>query len=282
MLWDLLPGGKELGGAPANFAYHAQMLGAKAAVVSCVGTDALGEEIVARLDRVKLDRSLVAVDPVHPTGAVSVTLDQHGVPNYVIHTDVAWDFIPWSSELGSAAARADAVCFGSLCQRSPVSRETVRRSLRATPADSLRVFDINLRQAFFDRDVVHESLELSNVLKLNDGELPTVAKLLGLSGDPLDTLQQLVLRYSLKLVALTRGSSGSVLCMEGRCSEHPGCSVDVVDTVGAGDAFTAAVVMGMLQGRDLDAINDSANRLGAYVCSQKGAMPESIPVDSPL
>lgn len=280
ILWDLLPGGKELGGAPANFAYHAQALGAGACVVSCVGRDQLGDEILALLDDVGLDRTSLAVDPERPTGTVSVSLDAKGVPTYVIHTDVAWDFMPWSEGLATLAAGAAAVCFGSLGQRSPVSRETIRAFLGSTSPSCLRVFDVNLRQSFYDRDVIHESCALSNIVKLNDEELPILAQMLGLSGESTeDLLRELVNMYSLRLIALTRGSHGSILCAPDAISEHQGCPARVVDTVGAGDSFTAAIVVGVLNGEKLDRINDSANRLAAYVCSQKGAMPRTIPSD---
>ncbi|MCX6343793.1 MAG: carbohydrate kinase [Armatimonadetes bacterium] len=274
ILWDLLPGGKELGGAPANFAYHAQALGAQSCVVSCVGADPLGDEILSLLDNAGLDRTYLAVDKNHPTGTVSVTLDANGVPSYVIHTDVAWDCIPWSNELEEVAAHADAVCFGSLCQRSAISRETVQKFLTCMPETSLRVFDINMRQSYYSLDVIVESLTRSNVMKLNDEELPILCKMLGLSMDTNEALNELVERYSLKLIALTRGSRGSILCTPNQTSEHRGYPAKIVDTVGAGDSFTAAIVMGMLNGTDLDKINDTANRLAAYVCSQKGAMPK--------
>jgi len=277
ILWDLFPEGKQLGGAPANFAYHARALGAGAGVVSCVGDDDLGRDAFDRLERAGLQTEHIAVDPDHPTGTVSVSLDAAGVPRYVIHTGVAWDYIPWSDPLRAAAEAADAICFGSLCQRSPVSRETVRRVLSSSRDSCLRVFDINLRQSSYDREVVHESLELSNVLKLNTDELPVVARLLEIEGHQAEVMAELIRRYSLRLVALTRGGGGSVLRTADGCSEHPGCRIEVEDTVGAGDAFTAAVVMGLLHDLDLDTISEAANRLGAYVCTCKGAMPERVP-----
>ncbi len=277
ILWDLLPGGKELGGAPANFAYHAQALGARSCVVSCVGADALGDEILRLLDNAVLDRTYLAVDKNHPTGTVSVTLDSNGVPSYIIHKDVAWDFIPWSNELEEVAANGDAVCFGSLCQRSAISRETVQKFLSCMPENSLRVFDINLRQSYYSLDVIRESLTRSNVMKLNDEELPILGKMLELSVNIDEALAELAERYSLKLIALTRGSHGSILYTPNQTSEHPGYLAKIVDTVGAGDSFTAAIVMGMLNGTDLDKINDTANRLAAFVCSQKGAMPKHKP-----
>lgn len=274
VLWDLLPAGKQLGGAPANFAYHAQQLGAQSSVVSAVGADALGDEIAARVAALGLDVSQIARDRDHPTGTVSVKLDAAGVPEYVIHTGVAWDFIPHTAALDALAGRTDVVCFGSLAQRSPTSRQTIRAFLAATRRDHcLRVFDINLRQNYFDADIVHRSLELANVLKLNDQELPVIAKLLTLGGEEGDVVAELIKRYPLRLVALTRGDKGSSLFSRDAASHHRGYPTKLVDTVGAGDSFTAAVAIGLLRGLPLDKINDAANRLAAYVCSQHGAMP---------
>lgn len=278
ILWDRLPGGKQLGGAPANFAYHAFMLGANSYVASCVGSDELGREITERLASLKLDQRYIAFDRTHPTGTVDVELDANGKPNFIIQEDVAWDFIPTTPALLDLARRTDAVCFGSLCQRSSVSRNTIRRFLRATRADCLRVFDINLRQRCYSRQIVEDSLKLSKVLKLNDDELPVVAALLGLKGSETSVLEQLTARYGLCLVALTKGEKGSILYTPERSSTHPGFRVEVVDSVGAGDAFTAALVMGLLRGDELDRIHAFANRLAAYVCSQRGATPE-IPTE---
>jgi fructokinase len=278
ILWDMLPGGKQLGGAPANFAYHAKALGADAAVVSRVGDDALGREILSRLDVLGLDRSHVSTDPHHATGRVDVQLDAAGVPEYVIHAPAAWDFIPLDCALpGRAlldlAARADAVCFGSLALRSPRSAETISAFVEAT-RPGLRVFDVNLRPPFVDGGVIGRLLPTSQVLKLNDAELPRVATLLGIDGDGPAAIGALFERYPLQVVALTRGPGGSVLYARGgRVSDHPGFPTTVADTVGAGDAFTAALVTGLLRGHALDAINAAANRLAAYVCSQRGATP---------
>ena len=183
VLWDLLPGGRQLGGAPANFAYHAHALGAESLVVSRVGRDDLGRDLLERLNALGLATSGISVDPVAPTGTVSVTLDPTGQPAYTIHTDVAWDFLEAGPEVLRVAAGADAVCFGTLAQRHPVARESIRRVLQATRPEALRIFDINLRQRFWSRDVIVESLALANVLKLNDEELPILAELLGGSGD---------------------------------------------------------------------------------------------------
>jgi fructokinase len=274
ILWDLLPEGKQLGGAPANFAYHAQALGGQGVVVSCIGDDDLGREIMGILENLCLELRYIAVDKDHPTGTVSVDLDEKGVPNFTIHTDVAWDFIPSNPDLLELASQADAVCFGSLCQRSDVSRQTVRDFLQATRPDCLRVFDINIRQHYYSKEIVQDMLEISNILKLNDDELPIIAELLGMSGSQEDILSNLIDQFSLQLVVLTKGDKGSRLYSKDKDSEHPGISVEkIADTVGAGDAFTAAVAFGVLLGKELDEINEHANKVASFVCSQNGATP---------
>ncbi len=277
VLWDMLPSGKQFGGAPANFAYHSKALGAEAVVVSCAGEDPLGEEILARLDGLELSRDYVAVDKAHPTGTVSVELDAEGKPDYVIHQPVAWDFIPTMPGLMDLAGRTDAVCFGSLAQRSDVVRATICDFLAATPPDCLRIFDINLRQAFLDAATIDRGLRAANVLKLNDEELPVVAELLSISDGEEALMKELLDRYQLQLIALTKGERGSALLGPTERSDHAGLTTDVADTVGAGDAFTAVIAMGMLQGLDLQTINQRANRVAAYVCSRHGATPEMPP-----
>jgi fructokinase len=277
-LWDLLPEGKQLGGAPANFVYHAQALGAQGVVVSCVGDDDPGREAIERFTRAGLDVGHVAVDSRHPTGTVSVELDAAGKPEYVIHENVAWDNIPCSDALLVLAARTDAVCFGSLCQRSAVSRATIRAFLDATSPECLRIFDVNLRQAYYDAEVLRALAERSNALKLNDEELPVVADLLGIAGDESEKIAGLVRAFSFDLVALTRGAEGSTL-WRGTGGEivdeaaAPSRPVDIADTVGAGDAFTGAMAMGWLTGLGLEALAARATAQAAYVCSQSGAMP---------
>jgi fructokinase len=273
ILWDMLPAGRQLGGAPANFAYHAQALGGQGVVVSCIGEDELGREIIARLDELGLDRRYLAVDKHHPTGTVTVELDESGKPDYTIHENVAWDFVPSDPRLTELAGRTDAVCFGSLCQRSEISHGAVRRFLEATDVDCIRVFDINLRQSYFNKGIVQTMLELSNVLKLNDEELPVVAELLDLAGSEDELFAQLTEDYGLRMVAMTRGGHGSRLYAQGRNSEHKGFPAQVADTVGAGDSFAAAIALGMLCGRSLDEINEFANRLASFVCSWSGATP---------
>ncbi len=274
VLWDLLPAGKQLGGAPANFAFHARALGAESHVVSCVGEDAEGREALSVLGNLGLQCDSPGVDPDHSTGTVDVELDEAGKPRYVIHENVAWDFMQSSPSLLALAGRADAVCFGTLAARSPVSRGTIREFVSAARRECLRVFDVNLRQSFYDAAIIRDFLALSSILKISDEELPVVAGFLGLGGDERDVLAGLLSGHDLKLVALTRGARGSLLASPAGFSEHPGLNVQVADTVGAGDSFTAAVVMGLLSGLDLDEISGIANRLAAHVCSRHGAMPQ--------
>jgi fructokinase len=273
ILWDVFPDGKQLGGAPANFAWHAQCLGASGAVVSAVGDDELGREILARLDEMHLDRSHVAVDAGRPTGTVTVALDEGGKPHYTINEQVAWDYIPASETLLALARRADAVCFGSLAQRASVSRRTIRAFLAALRPQCIRLFDINLRKPFIDRQVIVESLGLTDVLKLSDDELPVLADLLRLPGAETEFLAAMIDRFGLDMVILTKGSHGSRLRTPRADCSRAGIETVVADTVGAGDSFNAAVVMGLLAGHDIERINDHANRLAAFVCSQKGATP---------
>ncbi len=279
VLWDLLPSGRQLGGAPANFAYHAHALGAEGIAVSCVGDDDPGKEILDCLGSLSLDTEHIAIDGRHPTGTVSVEVDNAGVPSYRIQEDVAWDFIPESEAMSRLAGAADAVCFGSLAQRNPVSRATIRAFLRKTRPSALRIFDVNLRQDYYDREVIEASLRLANVLKLNEDELQLIAGLLALGGPTDELATDLSRRFDLSLVALTKGPHGSVLYERGRQSRHPGVSTEVVDTVGAGDAFTAALTLGIWRGLQLDRLSQVANRVAAYVCTQAGAtptMPEEI------
>jgi fructokinase len=273
VLWDLLPAGKQLGGAPANFAFHAGQLGAEAYVVSRVGDDELGREIVRRLDALGLNREFVQSDRDHPTGTVDVRLDANGVPSYVIHDGVAWDWITPTPAMLDLARRADAVCCGTLAQRTPGNAYAILQFLSATREDCLRVFDVNFRQRYYDADVVRHSLFASNVVKLNEDEVPVLTALLPRAVE----LRDFPRLFDLRVVALTRGPRGSVLFTKDGVYDHPGVPADVVDTVGAGDAFTAALVMGLLAGRPLDEINDSANRLAAFVCAQPGAMPRHPP-----
>lgn len=278
LLWDLLPTGAQVGGAPANFAYHAGALGAEARTVSRVGADALGDDIRAHLAALGVSTAFIQVDAVLPTGTVAVEIDGAGQPVYHITADVAWDHLqatPAALELVSAA---DAVCFGSLAQRHGESREAIRALVAASPTDALRIFDINLRQHYFTPAIIDESLQLASVLKVNDVELPQLARMFGLEGSERAQMEQVAQRWQLRAVALTRGDRGSALLTAHEWSEHPGVRVPVADTIGAGDAFTAAMTVGLLQGWSLDAVNDMANRVAAFVASQSGATP-TLPSD---
>jgi len=276
VLWDLLPAGKFLGGAPANFAFHSNQLGAQGLVVSAIGGDALGQEIQDRFRELGLSaEGLRIVD--RPTGTVTVAMS-NGQPDYTIHSQVAWDSIPFDDRLKSFAQQAAAVCFGSLAQRSEISRRNIQQFLRSTGKECLRVCDINFRQQFFDAQTINDSLQLCNVLKLNHEELPVLAELLNLPGAEEQALPELVRRFDLKLVVLTRGGHGSSLFGRWRTSHHPGHPVSqIADTIGAGDSFTAAIVRGLLQLQDLDQLHDRAARLASFVCTQRGATPQIPP-----
>jgi len=278
ILWDLLPSGKQMGGAPANFAYQAKALGAESVIVSAVGDDEPGREILRTLEGQGLDGRRVSVLASVPTGSVTVRLDAQGIPAYDILKNAAWDFLPWTSETLEAAVCVDAVCFGTLAQRSEVSRTTIRAFLDATRGDCLRVLDLNLRQSYYSREIIRGLLQRSNVLKLNDEELRSAARLFAMPGSETEILERLLGEYPLDLIALTKGKSGSRLFGRNRESLHPGYPVEMADSVGAGDAFTAALVVGLLKKKDWDDISERANRIAAFVCSHKGAWPQ-VPAD---
>lgn len=277
VLWDLLPGGAQLGGAPANFVVHAQALGADARLVSRVGDDDLGREALRRLGERGVDLSGVGVDAALPTGRVTVDVAADGQPRFTILEDVAWDAIAAGPEVLAVAARADVVCFGSLAQRDPRSRKAIRDCLRAVRPGTLRVFDINLRAPFYSADVVEESLRMADVLKLNETELPVLAAQFGLVGTPEAQLEALAARFGIRIVALTLGAAGSRLLRDGEWHSEPGRSVSVVDAVGAGDSYTAALVLGLLRGGPDSGILRRATDIAAYVCTQAGATPELPP-----
>lgn len=272
ILWDLFPTGRRPGGAPANFCYHARMLGAESFVVSRVGTDQPGEELLERLAELGLSSRYISLDRVHPTGSVSVTLDSKGNPDYIIHENVAWDHIPFDEQASALAKSVDAVCFGTLAQRSPESRESIRRFLKSVPESRLKVFDINLRMQYYSPELINDSLLLCNVLKVNSEELSKIGSMFSLSGEPEETLSILCEKYNLRLIALTKGSEGSVLYTPEEISYHPGFKVEVCDTVGAGDAFTAALTLGVLEGKTLAEINEFANTVASLVCHYNGAV----------
>lgn len=273
LLWDLFPGGKELGGAPANFAYITKLLGDTGVPASRVGDDALGSEAVERLAQLGLTTDFVQRDRAHSTGTVKVVMS-NGQHQFEIRENVAWDFLEWTDDWARLASEADAVCFGSLAQRSATSCATILRFLGATRAEAVRVFDVNLRQEFYSKEVLEQSMKLATIVKLNHEELPKVMRLFERkTSNELEATRALLSFYGLKLVCVTRGSGGSLLVSAGECSAHPGFKVRVADTVGAGDGFTAALVHGYLRGMSIEQINEKANRVGAWVASQSGAMP---------
>jgi len=282
VLWDLLPTGPQLGGAPANFAYHARALGAEAKVITRVGNDDYGRQIIRRFEEMGLRATTVQIDEDAPTGTAKVALSGNGLAHFTIQENVAWDRLAATREALAIASEAHAICFGSLAQRSEPSRSTIQRLVAASPAGALRVLDINLRQQFYSRSVVERSLRLANALKLSDDELRSLAEMFSLTGSTEHQVEQLAQTFNLRLVALTRGANGSLLYQkdrdEARLSECPSRPVQVVDTVGAGDSFTAALVLGLLRKMDLDEINSLANEVARYVCSQAGATP-SLPVE---
>jgi fructokinase len=273
VLWDLLPAGRQLGGAPANFAYHARALGAEARIVSRVGRDQPGRDLLEQLATLGVPTDCVELDATLPTGTVSVELAADGQPQYRIHENVAWDAIAGEAASRKAVGQADAVCFGTLAQRSETSRQSIRTLVELTPKAALRILDVNLRQNYFSRQLIDESLALANVLKVNDAELPQLAVMFHLKGDVRAQIAHLADHWKLRLVACTRGAHGSLLFSAGKWSEHAGTATPVADTIGAGDSFTAAMTLGFLAGWNLDAINHRANQIAAYVCSCPGATP---------
>jgi fructokinase len=273
VLWDMLPSGKQLGGAPANFTFQCRNLGANARLVTRIGRDDLGRDVVNGFRSGGLPTDTVQVDPDFPTGTVDVSLSADGQPLYTIRAGAAWDRIEADPIAIRHAASADAVCFGTLAQREEPSRRSIRALVQAARSGALRMFDVNLRAPFVDQDVIEGSLNLANALKLNDQELPILAAMFDLPAEPRTAMAGLARRFDLTLVALTRGSNGSLLLADGIWSDHPGVPAEVLDTVGAGDAFTAALVVGRLAGRSLDAINQHANAVAAFVCSRPGGSP---------
>lgn len=282
-LFDCLPDGRKLGGAPANFAYHVSQFGLNGWAISAIGDDELGEEIVETFEKVGLDHILPVVE--QPTGTVKVTLDSKGIPQYDICLGVAWDNIPLTADMLYVARHAEAICFGSLAQRSETSRETIHAFLDEAPKDALRVFDINLRQNWFTAEIIAESLHRANVLKINDEELDVVATmLLGvptvtgklIAEDPEKTrvvCRELIAKYNLKMLILTCGAIGSYVFTETDESYVATPKVQVADTVGAGDSFTATFVAQILLGKSIREAHEKAVLVSAYVCTQKGAMP---------
>jgi len=277
ILWDFLPSGRQLGGAPANFAYCAHLLGDRAVVASRIGSDDLGQEARRSLLHKGVTDQFLQIDPAHPTGTVQVHLDAKGQPGFEITQSVAWDFLELTDTWKALAQSADAVCFGTLAQRSEQSRVAILKFLDATPTNVLRVFDVNLRQQFYSAEIIEESLKRANLLKMNHEEVLPMKKLLGMNtpsqDDTASFCQELASKFDLDLVCITHGAGGSLLCDRQHSHHHSGFRVQVKDSVGAGDAFTAGLVHLRLNGSSLAEMNDLANRLGAWVASCSGAMP---------
>lgn len=273
-LWDVLPEGKKIGGAPANFAYHVSQFGLPSCVVSAVGDDDLGREIIENFTAKGL-KQLIA-DVPYPTGTVQVEIDQSGVPQYEIKENVAWDNIPYTERLESLAERTTAVCFGSLAQRNVVSRNTINRFLDVVSRneENLIVFDVNLRQGFYNKEILCNSMKRCNILKINDEELVTVSRMFSYPGiDLQDKCWILLGKYNLKMLILTCGINGSYVFTPGNVSFQPTPKVEVADTVGAGDSFTAAFISSVLKGKSVSEAHSLAVRTSAFVCTEKGAMP---------
>jgi fructokinase len=274
VLWDLLPGGSHLGGAPANFAYMANLLGASGVLVSRVGTDELGHTAQRQLADHGVDISCLQVDPDHPTGSTTVSLSNEGVAKYSITENVAWDHLQWTPELPELAAQAEAVCFGTLAQRSLATRDTVTRFLEHTTSTCLKVLDVNLRPPFFDSVLLRKSLQQANVLKLSQEELAEVLRACSLPPQADEQAAQALRQHlDLQLVCITRGRGGSVMDSANQTVTHPGLNATVVDTIGAGDAFTATLAIQLVAGHPLEQVSQAANAVSAWIVSQAGAMP---------
>lgn len=273
-LWDMLPDGRKLGGAPANFTFHAAQFGLEACTVSAIGKDELGEQIVSTFEQKGLRNILAAVD--YPTGTVEVTLDGKGVPHYQICEDVAWDNIPFTPELEALSRNTIAVCYGTLAQRSAISRATINAFLDAMPEQSIKICDINLRGTFYDKEIIESSMQRCDILKINDEEIVEVCRLLGIdSSEQRRAALTLMGRYDIDMLILTCGAESShIFCIDGTESSLPTPRVQVADTVGAGDSFTGAFIAMLLSGADVGRAHKVAVDVAAYVCTQQGAMPE--------
>ncbi|MCW3787686.1 carbohydrate kinase family protein [Plebeiibacterium sediminum] len=270
ILWDLLPGGKVLGGAPANFAYHAMQLGAEGVVISAIGNDDLGNEIAKIINQENVVNGLYV--STKTTGTVGVELN-NGIPNYTIYEDVAWDNIELTEVAKEKLAIADAICYGSLAQRNEVSRKTIWKALEMVPETCLKVFDINLRQNFYSKEIIDKSLQFANVFKINEEEIVIFKDMFEMEGTEEEICQQIVNKYDLTLLTLTKGSEGSFLITNNEKSFVSTPKVEVADTIGAGDSFTATMVMGILNKQPLNILHQKAVEVSAFVCTNHGATP---------
>lgn len=273
VLWDMLPEGRKIGGAPVNFAYHAGQFGIDTMAVSAIGNDKLGEDTMAEMNGKHLNHIFPSVP--YPTGSVQVKLDEKGVPAYDIKENVAWDNIPFTNEIESVARSCRAVCFGSLAQRNAVSRSTIRKFIESTPSGCIRIFDINLRQNFYTSNVIRDSLEHCNILKINDEEIMLVSRMFNYDSSNIENVCRTIMEdFSLEMVILTCGTKGSYIFTKGGVSFMPTPKVNVADTVGAGDSFTGSFCAAILRGLPVAEAHKKAVEVSAYVCTQNGAMPE--------
>jgi fructokinase len=272
-LWDMLPGGKQLGGAPCNFAFHAMQSGCDAFVISATGQDESGDELIRKIGELGLTDRYIQKNS-YPTSTVTIQLNEQGHPKYTIHEQVAWDHIQLVDPVMELAGKLDALCFGSLAQRSAESEHAIISLINATKARCLKVFDINLRQHYYSKETIVQSIRLSDVLKLNDDELPVVAEFAGLSGGIRQQLGQLLEKMNLRFIVYTMGSRGSIIVSRDEYSFVEAPEVKVADTVGAGDAFTAVFTAGILKGFPLSVVHQKASEIAALVCTCKGATPK--------
>ncbi|OEU47619.1 MAG: hypothetical protein BA866_06355 [Desulfobulbaceae bacterium S5133MH15] len=279
ILWDEFPGSRQLGGAPANFAFHASGLGARGMVISSIGDDLQGREIEVLLEKSGVS-SLLSRDPDHPTGRVSVRADKKGVVDYIVHEDSAWDFLDYSHSFSDAGRQADAVCFGTLAQRNQISGKTIKQFIRQTKENCLKIFDINLRQQYYSKIIISELLNLADVVKFNHEELDIVTRMFSLGGEEeTSCLEKLISMFGLDLIILTKGKGGSrIFADRGNDSVYKPEPIQMIDSVGAGDSFTAAVALGLLMGFSLEKINRTASSVASYVCLKRGATP-AIPAE---
>ncbi len=275
ILWDVFPEGKKLGGAPANFVYFTKNLGQDGLIASRIGCDLLGKEILDSLNKLNLSGDFIQIDSNYPTGTVEVKVDAGGKPDYIIKEYASWDFLELNDKWKELARNTDVICFGTLAQRLPQSRKTITRFLKLSRSGAVKVLDMNLRQNFYSPEVILRSLELATILKLSEEELELIRKITGESDKKSDIIfcREIMDKYDIELVCITKGRRGSLLIDKKNYYEHPGYKVKVIDTVGAGDAFTAAIVVKYLDGASLKEMSDTANRLGSWVCSQKGPTP---------
>ena len=275
LLWDIFPQGRQLGGAPANFAYMTSLLGDDGIVASRVGDDELGTRVIQRLEQLGLSRTYIQRDTVRRTGVAQVKVDDTGQPSFEIAEPVAWDFFEWNPPWEALAEKADAVCFGSLAQRSEQSRRVTHEFLRHVRPGATKIFDVNLRQSYYSREVLVDAVKNADIIKLNHDEVPVVVQEFGHPHEhEASAAEWLLAEFDLELVCVTRGARGSLLASKRAQNEHAGIPTRVGDTVGAGDAFTAALVYHYLRGATLGAMNEGANLMGSWVASQPGATPE--------